>query len=371
MVMTLRRTSKRTRLGIDMGGGGLRIVRLERGGGGFVIAAAAQVEAPPSSDDTAAQYRTRAQFLRGLVSGLSRKGESCMVGLSPPDIEFFSLDLPAAAIRTGGPELANVVRWEVERLMTTKPDHLETRHWTLPATSAPAPSVIAVGTGREAATEAAAICRLAGVHCQGVDTSATALSRFGCLLRNWPSDVIWGLLDLGQRHVRLVLCLRDVPVLIRTVGTGGAELTKRIAESLQISAKAAELHKREHGIATSHPIGRRQSDEADGSELGGLIASAVRPDLNSLVSEIKRSYSYILSCYPGKQAGDLVLVGGGADLRNLPDFLTNGLGISVQTASAYAGNNASRMEKPDPSLPPLERLALAVGLAVPAEVEND
>jgi len=176
-----------------------------------------------------------------------------------------------------------------------------------------------------------------------------------------------------------VLCLDDTPILVRTAGAGGNAWTQRIADALQVSFKAAEIHKRDHGIALTGRVLVRESilaptDEGARSELASLILGAVRADLNDLAAEVKRSYEYVLSCYPGRQAADLVLCGGGSGLHNFPEFLANALGIPVQRASSYLQGDSCRLRFVSERVgrrdqggsvhTPLEVLAVAVGLAI-------
>ncbi len=257
--------------------------------------------------------------------------------------------------------------------------NVETRHWRLPQTSVPAPNAIGAGAAHEIINATIDVCAKAGLTCSDLDTTATALCRFGAALQSRPEDQVWGVLDVGDRQTRLVLCLDDTPVLVRTAGTGGRAWTQRIADALQVSFKAAEIQKRDHGIAlTGRQAPVRESllapaaDEGTRSELASLILGAVRADLNDLASEVKRSYEYVLSCYPGRQAGDLVLCGGGSLLRYLPEFLGTALGIPVRRASSFlqvsepplGSIGACRLRFAIEPIAPLEVLAVAVGLAI-------
>ena len=80
---------------------------------------------------------------------------------------------------------------------------------------------------------------------------------------------------------------------------------------------------------------------------------------------MKRSYEYVLSCYPGRRAADLVLVGGGAATRNLPEYLTDALGVGVHRASAYLERDTCRWHLSLGSQDRLEDFALAIGLTRP------
>jgi Tfp pilus assembly PilM family ATPase len=297
--------------------------------------------------------------------------------LSPPDIEFHSIELPNANTA----ELSKVVEFEVKRLFTRDDTRVETRHWTLPHTGSAegGPNAVGVVIPYDKVVETVELCRGERLTCSRVDTGATTLSRFSDLLNAWPSEEIWGVLDLGHRQSRLILCLESVPILVRTVGAGGDVWTQRIAEALGTTAKTAEVHKRDHGIAVTSrdttvsavaTVGGHQSGEhspqCDGTraELASVLLGILRSDLNQLASEVKRSYEYALSCYPRRRAADLILVGGGAAMRNLPEYLTDALGIPVRRASAYLESSSCRLRYSSGKQNALEAMALAIGLAI-------
>ena len=153
---------------------------------------------------------------------------------------------------------------------------------------------------------------------------------------------MWGLLDVGARQTRLILCASGVPVLVRLAGTGGRAWTASIADSLEISVKSAEIHKRESGLSLPGGASAGQHDDRTSHELAGMIGGVLRSNLRELAAEVRRSYEYVLGCYPTRTAADLVLVGGGAALRNLPEFLTESLGIPVRRASTFLGEGTGR-----------------------------
>ena len=214
--------------------------------------------------------------------------------------------------------------------------------------------------------ETVTACAHAGLTCTRIDAAAAALCRFGHRLHQSSPDIVWGLLDLGHCQTRLILCVDDVPVLIRQAGAGGAAWTQRIADALQISAKAAEVQKRDVGIALTGRGLRADAASAPTTELGSILTGILRSDLHEIAGEVKQSYEYVLSCYPGRQAADLILVGAGAATRNLPEYLTSALGISVHRASAYLEHESCRWHPSLGDQNRLEDFALAIGLTVPS-----
>ncbi|MCP4591629.1 MAG: hypothetical protein GY842_12885 [bacterium] len=246
-------------------------------------------------------------------------------------------------------------------------------------------------------------CTSAGMVCQRLDAGLCALSRFGSWLRSLPvvgastsepsGTEVWGLLDLGAAQVRLVLCVGDVPVLVRCFDTGGERWVTRLSETLGLSPAAAEIHLRDHGISTKGS-GRSTTEEPGrgvrggagdvgeaavaSEQLGGIIRNILGEELDGLCGEIERSYRYALQCHPGAEPSELILVGGGAELRNLDGYLQDRLGIEVNAA----GRRLERTELGEERgvetafIPraaagkryPLSVIAGAIGLAIPPGV---
>ncbi|MGB2984561.1 MAG: pilus assembly protein PilM [Phycisphaerae bacterium] len=373
MVLLMRRRRTRTQIGLDVGGKGVRAVQLTRVGDRYSVSSAALSERTVDDLSESERADRLGRRIQGCVRQEQFHGRHVAAMLNPPAVEFHALDLPPAVLKDANADATQVVRWEVGRLMNEPLDAVETRHWALPVTPVPAPNAIGVATRHDSITQMIEACGHAGLVCRSVDTGATALSRLGKLLNAWGCDQVWGVLDVGCHHARLVLCVGDVPVLVRHAGSGGHIWTERIADSLQVSVKTAEVHKRDHGIAMTgrgvrHPnadrLESRSHTIAPSRELASILLGVVRGELKDLASEVKRSYEYVLSCYPNRHAADLVLVGGGAVMRNLPEFLSSALGIKVRRASDYLDNESCRLDYASGKQRQLEVLASAIGLAV-------
>ena len=363
MISLRHRRQKTTRIGLDIGECGARAVQLTRIGDSFQAYHAARAERQAASleVDTQRDRNTRlGGQIHSCLSGADFRGRVVTTALSPPDVEFHSLELP----EVNAAELVKVVEFETKRLFTRQHDRVETRHWTLPRAQGSAPTAIGVVVPYDKVVETMGLCSSAGLVCSRVDTGANALSRFGSLLNAWAPEEIWGLLDLGCRQSRMVLCLEDVPILVRTIGPGGEIWTKRIAEALGTSATTAEVQKCDHGISSTGRGVRAEAPMPPASELASVLLGILRSDLNELATEIKRSYEYILSCYPSRRAADLILVGGGAAMRNLPEYLARSLGIRVRRASAYLEGHSCRLRYGAPGKNTFEAVALAIGLAI-------
>lgn len=365
MVQWHKTRGTRTSIGLDAGSTGVRAVQLVRVGERFeTLHAFCNERARTDLDSVDVSPATRSKRIRVCVQNSPFRGRKAVASLDTPDVEFHALDMPQAVLTQETQDGGSAIQWEVARLMNASADSVEVRHWLLPAASTGASNAIGVGAQRERILETVEACTRAGLYCCSVETSATALTRLGSVVHRWPSETVWGVLDLGHRGSRLVLCVDEVPVLVRLVGSGGDSWTRRITESLRLSRKAAEIHKRGHGIALTGRGLRHPEGGAPESELAAILLNILRPELNEITAEVKRSYEYILSCYAGRQAGDLVLVGGGAAMKNLPQYWSGALGITVRRVSDYLQSEHCRLQYTSDRGNPLEAMATAFGLAI-------
>jgi Tfp pilus assembly PilM family ATPase len=364
MVTLLKRSARQSPIGLDIGETGIRAAQLRRCGNGWLVQRTARLDRQRADSDPQKGSDALERAIRTCLRQVQFLGHRVVAALNPPDAEFHTLDLPAAILAQSSANLTQVVQSEVTRLAGKSGEPIETAHWALPPTHMPAPNAIGTAVRRGMVDRLVQACDQAHLECTRIDVNATALCRFGSLLNDWGPDQLWGVLDVGCRQTRLVLCADDVPVLVRAAGTGGQAWTERIAEALEISPKSAEVHKCEHGFTPPGQNAGRRVDDGPGADLGAILYGILRSDLNELVAEIKRSYEYVLSCYPSRRAADLVLVGGGAALKTLPDFLGRALGISVRPASTYAGRDTCRLFRPPNDRTTLEVFALTLGLAI-------
>ncbi len=326
-------------------------------------------------------------------------GRTVVVGLSQPDVELHAVEVPRAQAESGDTRADSAIRWEIERLSRLE-EEKQTAHWWLPRGRGGGPAAIGAAVPAAGVKDIWEACRRAGALCRAVDTAACALSRAASLLRAPGPDEVWGVLDLGTRATRLILCIDDVPVLARSLDTGGEAWTGKVAAVLQVSPEAAEQHKQDYGLGavTSDPgqpersarsttdhrlqtgatnelqtgATRAMEDRAPqaAAQLAGMILSALRPELNRIVGEVERSYEYVLQCYPGRKAADLILAGGGSSLKGLARHLADRLGIGVAGPEAYLHAEGCRLSV-NPSVTrrrdPLAVWLAAIGLAIHPE----
>ncbi|HUU84474.1 MAG TPA: hypothetical protein VM243_13320 [Phycisphaerae bacterium] len=375
-----------TPIGMDVGLTGVRAAQLRQVRGQWSLTRAVHWQLRRADDQqqgvSAVEDRLRRAFRHNEFSG-----RTLVFGLSQPDVELHALELPEQGSGLGESQIESAARWEIERLGRFEQGTTETAHWRLPPGRGTRTTAFGVAAPKELLGEIWGLCQTVRGDCGRIDAAACALSRAGVLLRPPQSDEVWGILDLGARAVRLVLCVDGVPVLARSIEGGGMAWTESVALTLQVSTDSAELHKCDHGIRPPGSIagaGPVESSEA-GSEAGPLamvgemVFSALGGELERIAGEIERSYEYVLQCYPGRRAADLILVGGGAALKNLDTWLARRLGIPVTAADAYLERPEARitvaptLSRSGPAASRRRMVAAyfcAIGLAVPLGGES-
>ena len=349
-------------IGLDIGARGARAAQLVREGDSYRVQRIAVVERPPVDGAESRDTGEWSRWMRACVQGRGFRGRSVVTYAANDDCDYHFVELPTAVLNRPSLEAEQAVRFEVARLLSDPIEDLELRYWPLVPSRVPGPGALAVASRRSFVIDKVSRCHEAGLMCVGVDVHASALSRLGCALTPVRNKSVWGVLDVGCEQSRLILCVDTVPTLVREVGSGGLGWTRSIAESLQISVKAAEVQKREHGIATG--ASRGAPSDAARDEIARMVFGAIRSELNEIASEVKRSYEYVLSLHPEREPGALIMIGGGALLHGLPEFLSDALGIAARRASDCVGQQGCRLQGDSGVAEKIEVAALALGLAI-------
>ena len=246
-----RRTSV-SPVGLDIGQTGARAAQLQRTDNKWQLSNAIHWRVRREEDRNRGILAIEDR-LRRSIKQKDFIGRRLVVGLSQPDVELHALELPEKGQREVDQQIDKAARWEIERLSRFPEGMAETACWQFPKGRGTRTTAIGVAAATQTINDVWSACRRSGAECQRVDVSACALSRVGVLLRPPQADEVWGVLDLGARQSRLIICVDQLPVAARSIEDGGDRWTQRISEAIRVSLDSAELHKCDHGI---HATGR-------------------------------------------------------------------------------------------------------------------
>ncbi|MFG1925877.1 type IV pilus assembly protein PilM [Cryptosporangium sp. NPDC048952] len=146
-----------------------------------------------------------------------------------------------------------------------------------------------------------------------VDLASLALLRAAARL----DDQVEAIVDVGTQITTVVVHADGVPLIVRTIPRGGAEITTALANRLGVPLPEAEALKCQVGLW---------------SENGPEVADTVREAIRPLLNEIRGSFAYLNTSGRHSQVARLVLAGGGGQLPGLTDTLASQLDVQVEQA---------------------------------------
>ena len=173
-------------------------------------------------------------------------------------------------------------------------------------------------------------------------------------------------MDVGYNFSELLIFHDGEFVFSRKLPVAGQDFTREMTQSLtsdlgktELTLEEAETIKKKYGL-----IGSGNSEVLDDKISSTQVISLLRPNLEKLVTEIERSFSFYREKEQGSVVESLVLLGGGSNLKNLTMKLNESLGIPAQL-----GNPVSALPLSEPSLlndepETANRFASALGVAL-------
>lgn len=154
------------------------------------------------------------------------------------------------------------------------------------------------------------------------------------------------IVDIGDRATTFNIVVQGTPRIAYTIEHGGYHITTHIAKTLGLSETEAEAQKVRFGLNKDAP--------AD-------VHQAIQAGTNEIFQQGKRMLSLYRSRYQ-QEINRTILIGGGANLKNLADVWSNIVGTQTVVGNPWRG-----LTYPQALEPTLQELgptfAVAVGLA--------
>ena len=136
------------------------------------------------------------------------------------------------------------------------------------------------------------------------------------LAANEPAPVL--IVDIGARAANLILVEDGFPKKSRSIDTGGRNITRTLAESLNISVERADEMKK-------------------GSKdfLNAKDVAIILPPVETIVNESKRIIESWEAKRPGRKVARVILSGGTARLTGLAQYCSGKLGLPVDVGDPW------------------------------------
>lgn len=170
----------------------------------------------------------------------------------------------------------------------------------------------------------------AGLEVVMVEPSVNAIARLLTFAEEGSLPTI--IVDIGPAATDIAI-LDGIIRVSGSVAIGGNTFTLDIAKKLNVPLESAHQMKVQHGLA----ISPRQAK----------IQSALEPNLNRILSEIKKIIRYYNERLDSeRKLEQIVIVGGGSNVPGLGDYFTNALIMPARVASPWQILNFGNLEQP-------------------------
>ena len=311
----------RTPIGVDLGNRYIRAVQLARMGSGWRVDAATAL---PRGTPNGEVGRSEIRQLRGVLDRQGFAGTSVVLAVPTEKLLTGILNVPP---RDSGAPVDQIARAELARIHKCKPDSLEMACWDLPAPShgKEVNRVMAAGCAHASADALADCFEDEGLNVQALDIHACAVVRACAPLL---AEGITCLLDMGWAAARLALLYQDVIVYERALEeTGIRPLYQAMGERLGLSFETIDSVLGEVGVRAD------AEGETTGRESFRAVRGMISAHLASMLEEVRLSFSYATGQYRDAALARLILVGGGAAIPGVREYISSALEMDVRTVA--------------------------------------
>ena len=364
----------RTAIGIDVGTRNIKAAQLCRSDGQYSIAALALLPRAPRSclrQEDAGAEQIDPQEIISLRGSLRRQGFCGNdVVLAAPDEKLLRgiLELPG---RVSGTAIHQMARMELSRLHHVAPDSFELVHWELASAdksagrladkSKPTTQTLALGCPHDVANAYLDAFEEAGLNVTALDVRSAAAAR-ACLPLIAPAasspllsceskkggEGVTCLLDLQWNSTKLLLVQGHTLIYEKFIGNKCiATLTVRLSEKFGLPERFAYQIVRAVGLPPRLPTQGQAAGIAfdskgpatasafagTSSELDQKSVEAIREMIKShfdtVAEELKSPIAYASRQYPDKGMERILLIGDGAGILGISQYLADILGIEV------------------------------------------
>lgn len=337
--MGLFGSKKKNYAGVDIGSGSLKLVELSDDRGKPRLETYGYVDV----GDLFSKGTTESlSELAGVFQALRKKSRSTasLAVTAIPMHSVFSSVLHLPKMKSK--EMEAAVKWEAKKIIPLPLEEMildwrvieDKKHQEESGNST---RVLLTSTPKELVQRYIRAFKAFGVQLLSLETEAFALTR--SLIGNDSSTIM--LVDMGHKTTNITIVSGGIPMLSRSVSSGGQEVTAVIAQKMGLAEAEAEDYKRDLR-----------------GELSGDLQAAFKP----VIDEIRYSFTLFENQHKSK-IEKAVLTGGSAALPGLTSHLSGLLLTKV-----YVGNPWARLVYPEDLQAALERvgpsLAMSVGLAM-------
>lgn len=347
--------------GLDISDFSCKIVQLEHAKNGFRLASFSEVlleRGIVEKGEIQKEDELIAALKKGLKKVHGKTIQTNYVIASLPEQKAFLqvVQLP----KMEKEEVTQAVRFQAENYIPYSIDSVYLDHMIIPPfhNHIDHIDVLLASMPRDVVNSYTSVLEKAGLTPFALETESFALSR--ALVENGVSAMPILFLDLSSSVTNVSIFSGYSLRLTTSIAVSALQFTEAVQKELGINEEKAEELKRMHGLAN------------EGDPLGKRVFEALVPVVTDFIEQIQKYMEYHESHMPHQHLGQaqpkikkIVLSGGGANLRGLPDLLTRELKTEVVVGNPWVNILSSHSKEiPDLSFQDSLRFTTALGLAL-------
>jgi type IV pilus assembly protein PilM len=144
-----------------------------------------------------------------------------------------------------------------------------------------------------------------------------------------PSKTTYGIIDIGAQRTSMTIYSEKTLLFTMSIPLSGDKITEQIAKILKLDFKLAEKAKIICGL--------------DEHKAQGIVRDILSDMINELINKIKGVIRYYQDHFPGHgPLNKILLCGGGANIENISQILSQALSIEVAPGDPLTNLNESR-----------------------------
>lgn len=318
--------------GLDIGANSIKAMQVTREGkhinvNGYGLK---RLDTPVTENGVITNYEPLAQAMVELFDkNINGKITTRRVAATIPASNAYSrvMSLPAALSRK---ELDEAVRFEAEQYIPIPIDDLYI-DYSMGAITLGNRETLVVAVPKKVIDSYMRFFELVGLEVCAIETTISAASRL-IAETDKSAETPSILIDFGSVSVDLSI-YDKILVVNGTVPGGGDNFSEQIKDRLQVTRPEADTIKVKYGLG----ISKKQAE----------IRQALDGQLDSLSKEIRRVVRYYEERTEGKsKIGQIITMGGGANMPGLTDYLTDNLRLPTRMCSFWGNFGMHKLEPP-------------------------
>ncbi len=339
--------------GLDIGFDSIKVMQLEKSVKGYELVGYGIGNFDPKSikdgiivdfEDIAGSIKEL--FAKNIIGEITTR----RVAISIPAILTYSHSLTLPAIPDN--ELKEAVELESEQYIPSPIDELYI-DFEIISRNQKSLEVLTVAAPKRIVDSYLALTRILGLEAISFGTSISSSGRLFRVLEP-SSDIPSVIIDFGSISADITI-IDGNNVVSSTIPAGGDIFTSLVAKKLGISLQEAHIVKIKYGISKS----KKQPE----------IIEVMQPQLDQLNREVKRMMRYFSERTGSKRKiGQIITMGGGANMPGLSDYLTNSLRLPVRAYDPWQNFDLHKLKAPSQDEKSVYATVAGLCLIDPAEL---